>query len=340
MLQLKNHTPYQAAIAVFPNEQAVDSLYIMLKATFSIGEHVSVAQEQQPIVMADEYWGEPGQSSLKYASEYHLVKPTTDIVMMGAACAPDKQTVEALDVRVSVGQYHKTIRVFGNRRWITGMMGLDISRPVPFESMPLVYERAFGGIHEPEDEKTPISYEPANPVGVGFLGNRKPKEMKGMPLPNLEDPTQLIKTTTDSPTPAGVGVVAPAWAPRIHYAGTYDEQWSKKRAPYLPDDFDLRFFNSASSGLVCHSYLKGGEPVAMVNMAPEGPLRFNLPMVVLEARVRIAGGTQTPPLNLETVLLEPNEHRCSLLWRAMVTCGKQPLKVEEIHIEQKQLNLN
>ena len=340
MLQLKNHTPYKVAIAVFPNEQAVDCLYIMLKATFSIGEGISVAQEQMPIVMADEYWGEPGQSSLKYASEYHLVKPTTDIVMVGAACARDKQAVEALDVQLSVGQYQKTVRVFGDRRWITGMIGLDISRPAPFESMPLVYERAYGGVHDPEDEKTPISYEPANPVGVGYRGNRKPREMKGMALPNLEDPAQLIKKPTDSPAPAGAGFIAPAWAPRIHYAGTYDAKWSKKRAPYLPEDFDSRFFNSASSGLVCQSYLKGGESVVVTNMSPDGPLQFNLPVALLEARVRIAGEDQNPSLNLETVLIEPNENRFTMLWRAMVECGKQPLKAEEIHIEQKQLNLN
>jgi len=340
MLQLINHTPYKATIAVFPNEQAVDCLYIMLKATFSIGEQIAVAQEQLPIVMADEYWGDPGQSSLKYASEYHLVKPFTDIVMVGSACAPGKQAVEALDVQLGVGQYYKTVRVFGERRWITGMIGLDVSRPAPFESMPLVYERAFGGVHDPEDKKTPLSYEAANPVGVGFMGNRKPEEMKGMPLPNLEDPAQLIKKPNDRPSPAGVGFIAPAWAPRIHYAGTYDDQWNKKRAPYLPEDFDSRFFNSASSGLVCQSYLKGGEPVTMVNMSPDGPLQFNLPAAVLEARVRIAGDTRTPSLNLETVLLEPNERRFALLWRAMVVCGKQPLKAEEIHIGQKQLNLN
>ena len=340
MLQLKNHTPYEAAIAVFPNEQAVDSLYIMLKATFSVQERISVAPEQVPIVMADEYWGEPGHSSLKYASEYHLLKPATDIVLVGEACAPDRQAIQALDVQLSVAQYQKTVRVFGERRWITGMIGLDISRPAPFESMPLVYERAYGGVHEPDDEKTPISYEATNPVGVGYLGNRKPKEMKGLPLPNLEDPTQLIKKPTDRPAPACVGFVAPAWEPRLHYAGTYDDQWSKKRAPYLPEDFDSRFFNAASNGLVCQSYLKGGEPVVVTNMSPDGPLQFNLPVVVLEAMVRIAGEEQTPPLNLETVLIEPNERRFTMLWRAMAVCGKHPLKAEEIHIEQKQLTLH
>jgi len=340
MLQLKNHTAYEAAIAVFPNEQAIDSLYIMLKATFSIGEQISVAQEQLPIVMADEYWGEAGESSLKYASEYHLLKPATDIVMVGEACVPGRQAVQALDVQLSVAQYQKTVRVFGERRWITGMIGLDISRPVPFESMPLVYERAFGGVYGAEDDKTPISYEPANPVGVGYLGNRKPKDMKGLPLPNLEDPAQLIKKPTDRPPPSGFGFIAPAWEPRIHYAGTYDDQWTKKRAPYLPEDFDSRFLNSASSGLVCQSYLRGGEPVVVSNMSADGPLQFNLPEATLEANVRIAGENQSPPLNLETVLIEPNERRFTLLWRAMAVCGKHPLKAEEIHIEQKQLTLH
>jgi len=72
MLQLKNKTQFEATIAVFPNENAVDTLYVIVKATFLSGNKIEIAKNQSSIVMADEYWGEPGQSSLKYASELHL----------------------------------------------------------------------------------------------------------------------------------------------------------------------------------------------------------------------------------------------------------------------------
>ena len=39
-------------------------------------------------------------------------------------------------------------------------------------------------------------------------------------------------------------------------AGTYDDQWQTRRAPYLPEDFDARFFQLAPTGLVAASILK------------------------------------------------------------------------------------
>jgi hypothetical protein len=340
MLQLKNTTSFEAGIAVFPDENGVDALYVTVKATFKLGKTLEVAAEQVPLVYADEYWGEPGQSSLKYASELHLTKPSTDIVMTGEACAPDKRPVSYLDVMLAVGDRKKVVRVFGDRRWINGILGLRISPPIPFESMPLVYERAFGGVHEIDPDKQKILFEAHNPVGKGFKGRRSKKELKGSWLPNLEDPERLITKPSDQPAPACFGYVAPSWEPRKSFAGTYDEVWQQKRAPYLPEDFDNRFFNSAHPDLIFNDYLTGGEPVSITNMSPNGPLKFELPVCDIEAAVRIAGRTENPPLNLETVLIEPNESLLSMLWRAALQCNKKTLKVEHVDINLKNLQIN
>ena len=153
MLQLKNGTPFQANIAVFPNEQGIDTLYVVLKATFTVGKTVELAEKQRPVVLSDEYWEEPGKSSLKYASEAHLTKPSTDVVLLGEACAPGKRSVAQLDVTVAVADKKKTIRVLGDRLWAKGFFGMRITDAIPFETMPLVYERAFGGLHEVDPER-------------------------------------------------------------------------------------------------------------------------------------------------------------------------------------------
>lgn len=36
-----------------------------------------------------------------------------------------------------------------------------------------------------------------------------------------------------------------SWQPRLRYAGTYDQHWMDERLPFLPEDFDLRYFQSA-----------------------------------------------------------------------------------------------
>ena len=340
MLQLKNETPFTPSIAVFPNQHGIDTLYVAVKATFDLGARIDIAQKQQALRLADEYWGEPGQSSLKYASEVHLSKPSTDVIVIGDACMPDRKPVRQLDVSVSVGGRNKIIRVFGERMWSSGFLGMSISTPQTFETLPLVYENAFGGVHIVDAANNEVLFEERNSVGKGFTGNRANKEIEGMALPNLEDPAQLIAKPKDRPAPACFAFVAPSWPPRKSFAGTYDDRWQKTRAPYLPADFDMRFFNAASPGLQMEQFLHGGEAVEIVNMSPDGPLRFALPHCELTADVRVAGKIVRPKLALETVLIEPNDKRLSMVWRAELQCDKQVLKVEQVTLALARMHLD
>lgn len=335
MLQLKNETPFAANVAVFPDVGGIDTLYVTIKGTFTLTPAVEIVPEKQPILLADEFWGEPGQSSIKYASEVHLTKPSTDVVLVGSAWAPRGRPVKRLDVSLAVADRKKVVRVFGDREWRPGFWFFParMTPPAPFESIPLVYERAFGGGHGPEGKKKEVLFETRNPVGRGFAGRRRGKKLKGLPLPNLEDPNHPIRRPKDRPAPAGFGYVAPSWEPRRSYAGTYDDAWIKGRAPYLPKDFNPRFFNAAHPDLVFPKHLAGGERVEVINALRDGALKFRLPKCDVRARVRVAGAEEVPRLNLETVLIEPDENRLSLVWRGAVPCDKKALKIEEIFVE-------
>jgi hypothetical protein len=46
--------------------------------------------------------------------------------------------------------------------------------------------------------------------------------------------------------------------------------------------------------------------------------------------VTIAGATEMPPANLETLVIEPDENRACFTWRAAVPCDRKALKVEKI----------
>lgn len=326
MLQLQNSTPFAADMALFPNEEAIDTLYVIVKATFNISTQLTLVDEQLPPVKADVYWTEPGKSSIKYASDFHIGKPATDIIMLGHACAPNQNDVSQLDVGLSIGSLSKTIRVFGDRHWKDG----HITAPKSFKTMAMIYEKAYGGIHIINGQVAEA--EERNPIGRGFAGSRKAEEMNGVPLPNLEDPAALIREHTDQPMPACFGASAPNWQPRANYAGTYDEQWQTTRAPYLPQDFDKRFLNVAHPELIYPGYLRGGEPIQITNMHPAGVLKFDVPRARLSTRVMIAGKAETPDFNLETLILEPNQLRMSLVWRAAVLCDKKALKVSDIRV--------
>ena len=333
MLQLEDKTPFVSALSLLQDVLGIDTLYVAVKATFSLGDQLAVAEEQLPLRMADEFWGEPGESSLKYASDIHLAKPFTDVALVGRAHAPGKQPVEELDTALSVGPLRKVIHVVGDREFTGGLIGPSEGSPQKLVSVPLTYEHAFGGVHIIDEAKGKVAAVASNPVGRGFRPRRRRKEIKGGPAPNLLDPA-------DPERPASYGFVAPSWEPRRNYAGTYDEAWERGRAPYLPADFDPRFFNAAHPDLITEGYLQGGEPVTLDNLSPRGPLRFALPRCAFEIVVTLDRDEHIPPLNLETVLFEPDDDRMSMLWRAAVPCDKKGLKVEKVEIGLDELVLD
>lgn len=327
MLQLQNNTPFAPAMAVFPNRDGIDTLYVVVKGTFTLSPRLALAEAPAPAVLIDEYYGEPGVSSIKYASELHIGKAGTDVVLIGHAYPPGHDTTESA-VLVRVAERKKVVRVFGDRFWRLG----GATGPEPFEQMPLVFERAYGGQHQVSPDE-PMLAEEHNPVGVGFRGRRSVSEMEGQPLPNLEDPRHSSGALGSPALPACFGFVAPSWLPRRAFAGTYDKAWQTKRAPYLPRDFDPRFFNAAAPELTFERFLEGGEPIEVLGASREGPLRFEVPRCQPHVTIRVMGRRETPPLRLETVLIEPDLDRVSVTWRAELACDKHVLKVEAAVID-------
>ena len=328
MLQLINHTAFSASLSVFSDLQGVESVYVIAKASFEISPGgLVLAEKQTPLFAVDIYWGEPEQTSLRYAGEFSLPKPATDVLLVGNAIAPRENTRVA-EASLRLGPLSKTLRLFGNRHWRKTDLGWEASMPEVWERMPLRWELAFGGL-APVKDGNPAVYEPRNPVGRGFNGIDD-RDWLDKPLPNIEDPAQLIRHPADRPTPVCLAPVAPAWSPRCHYAGTYDAAWQKSRAPYLPLDFDPRFLLTAPSGLVAPDYLRGGEAVELSGFSLNGPIRFQLPFCNLKMGFDFYGDILQPTPQLETVLIEPDIRRVQLLWRAGIQVDKQLLKLREV----------
>ncbi|SMF29694.1 hypothetical protein SAMN02745866_01921 [Alteromonadaceae bacterium Bs31] len=323
MLQLKNSTPFAASATVFANAAGVDTLYVSVKASFSLTKEGWILSEEQVELNAEDiYHGDAASSSLKSPSDMHTGKPGTDVIVIGNAYAPAGTSVQAMDVRLAFAEKQKILRVFGDRTWQKG----KISSPEPFTEMPIVFERAFGG--GPEHKVNEL-----NPVGTGYAGGRDAAEMEGVPLPNIESPHQLVASVKDEPEPVGYAAIAPHWLPRRSLAGTYDQQWQQTRAPFLPHDFDSRFCQSAPSDQVCGTYLQGGEPFLIEGMHPGGQLRFSLPSVGLVSKIELKSRTEVAAFNMETVLVQPNDLKINLVWRAAVACGKQVSNIGNIFIQ-------
>lgn len=315
---IQNRTPFHAEVLHLEDENAAFLCCVVVKATYDIvdGKGLVLSAEQQPLNHAGEYWGPPDQSSYKYEPENAFVKLATDVVLLGYAQA-SSPNVQTLDVGLKVGPVQKIVRVFGDRYWVKTGGSIIATRPQPIDRVPLVYERAFGGWDKANKDQTAWRCDTRNPVGRGFGDPLRYAEEGKIALPNLEDPNHLLKRYGDTPPPAGFGFVSPHWQGRARYAGTYDDAWEKKRKPLLPHDFDRRFFNAASPGLVAQGYLRGTEDVVIVNAAPVPQLRFNLPGVASPAcKVALRGGRhEIVQTNLDTVIINAAEMKVFLLWR-------------------------
>jgi hypothetical protein len=228
-----------------------------------------------------------------------------------------------MEVGFRVGPVQKIVRVTGDRRW--GSAGLGA--PEPFVTMPIVYERAFGGT-DARSSQPERDWDWRNPVGTGFAVERE--HLQGVPLPNVEYPDEAMAGWKDLPRPAGFGAIAGHWQPRVAYAGTYDERWMQQRQPLVPDDFDDRFFQCAPVDQQTPSFLRGGEPVVLHRLTPGGDLRFVLPKVFLGFDTRFYDGSREihKERRLHTIILEPDHPRVSLVWHSALPCHFKVQKLE------------
>ena len=318
-MQLKNETPYFLGQVVELDREAAEHLVVVLKATYSIGTggNLTVAEEQDPISLMDEFHGEPDASSISREAEMGSIKPATDCLLTGCAVAPRRNT-RAMDVLFQVGRLRKVVRVFGNRKWEKSVARKKAGDPQPFEKVPLVWENAFGGVDESPKNEKHHAQEARNPVGRGFRGKRSQLPWEGELLPNLEHPKELISGPDDRPRPRAFAPIGRHWLPRRTYAGTYDQKWIDERLPLLPDDFDDRFHHAAPPDQIVPGYLKGGEPVKIVGCSEEGEWKFELPRVTPFLEARLRSRIEEPPMVLETVGVDTEARTLRLVFKGRV----------------------
>jgi len=297
-MEIINPSSFIAAPAAVTDLDGADYLVVILKATYALDGQGGMAPSdaQREVELADTFVGEPGASSLAYASDLSIGKTSTDVVLVGSAY-PSRVGDRESEVGIQVGAARSSMRVFGDREWQSALGVTRMSRPKPFEAIPLSYERAAGGTDITPSAERDHAFDPRNPVGLGFRASRSRRDVDASKLPNFERPDALIRTPDDRPAPAPVGFVAPGWTPRAEFAGTYDNAWSDTRSPLLPSDFDVRFFDIAPPDLTVPGRLRGDEHGAAMGVSPYGLLRFTLPGLIPSATMtgRTAG---TMPLEL------------------------------------------
>lgn len=327
-----NWTRMLAAMTVTADSDRRDYCVVVVKGTFLI-DHAGamrLAPEQAPFIHADEHHGAAETSSIRHESDFALHKPLTDVLIVGKAVAPGGRPVKQMVVTLDVQGRRKELLVTGDRQWTSTLVGLLPGKARPFVEMPLLFERAFGGV---DDSQGPgrIAAEPRNLVGVGFQPHRKRDDIVGGLLPNIERPGQPVVGPRDRPDPIGVGCTGRSWAPRSRHAGTYDQRWLDNVCPFLPADFDHRYFQSAPQDQQ-FEHFRDDETIHCVHMAEAPRVTYKLPAISVPVRFRFRDRDVQEVGKLDTVILEPHHGQAMLVWRARVALGKKIESLREITV--------
>lgn len=331
MWSITNHTPYKAKKTWGRDKNGVHEWIVAVKGTYDIKSEgtVVLAEEQLEPLIAPEYYGEPGVSSLRYDADLVAPKPTTDVIVNGTAYAPNGRPSSKFLVSLRVGPIEKTIRVLGNRQWKRGLVGVTESSAEPITTVPIVYERAYGGYDRTDSDPTKQRMDSRNPVGCGLVA--KSEHRLGQPLPNFEYP----KGSLEKSGPAGFGAIDCYWSPRRELMGTYDKAWQQSRLPLLPEDWDPRSLLCSPADQRPDSHLFGGEPVELMNLTPEGKLSFTLPKVHLTFNTRIDRRRAEHRSRLSTVIIEPDYPRVLMVWLTSLSCPTDVDYLEETVVREK-----
>jgi len=242
-------------------------------------------------------------------------KPCGEVMVCGKAMAPGGRPTAAVMTRLWVKRDGRTlidkkVAVQGDRFW----KGDEPTEAVPFTELPLDWGHAFGG----------EGFAP-NPAGKGA----RPIETEHgpvQPLPNVEDPRQLVISPKDRPAPAGYGPLPVDGPQRFQYAGkTYDQHWLEARFPGPAVDFDPRFHCVTLPDQHVESFFRGDETITVEGMHPDGPVTGALePLVVKALLTRVdQDGTERfseHRLELETLVVLPNVGKVICIYRAVVPC--------------------
>jgi uncharacterized protein YjbI with pentapeptide repeats len=251
------------------------------------------------------------------ALDYAMPKPRGEALVYGSYYTPAGREVTADRVGFSLGTISKELVVVGNRYW---RPGIGPTPPESFTTMPIDYAHAFGG----------AGFE-RNPDGKGAVEVKLESGETVVPMPNIEDPDNLITGKGQRPDPAGFRPLDAMWPQRSSKLGTYDDKWIRERAPAFPEDLDWTHFNTATPDQWLAGYFNGDERFEIANMHPDRPrIKGSLPGYRVRCFINMKTGQGAEAdfreigMQLETVCLFPHANKGVLIYR-----GKARVKEDD-----------
>jgi hypothetical protein len=272
--------PGTTAAALAWREQGRLHVTVIAKATFAFAPGASMARaEPQEIVRAEIHHRNNPARSVRLTSDLVPRLARADVVFTGHAFAPPGRPARILPVRIAV---FDGLRPLLEKR-------LLVEDAVPFERMPIVYERAVAGLDAHD-----------NPLATGGE-------------PNIVDPVR-------PDNPGGFGPISRGWPVRRRLLGATPRNVLDLPIAEIPDGFDWSYFQAAPDDQRT-DLLRGDEWILLEGLHPtEAVLRTGLPGARGQALIHGASASGVPEgqileLRADTLRIDGDEQRCTLVFR-------------------------
>jgi hypothetical protein len=287
-----------------------------------------LAEQQAPFLHLDDPQRDGLDPSAPPESDIIPHKAATDLIVMASAHAPRGARTTRMVASLTCGKIRRRFLVQGDRRCVyRGRGSIAFSEPEPFDTIPLRYERAYGGcdphVTLPDDPKTLLDaltplpgIYPRNAAGRGYVIAETPAHIDGLLLPNVENPRDLLtpeRLVTGTPegwwrqpVPWSCDWFDAAWYPRSVFLGGVpdflpddDREVPEVRHGYLPAGQNGRFreaalaeifdprFSDAASPGLVVPFLRGDEAIRLQGMTPTPHFVVHLPGQRPRMEVRI-----------------------------------------------------
>jgi len=247
-----------------------------------------------------------------------------EVIVLGQAHTLGRKPIGECYVNLRVGKLERKLAVFGDREWTAQK---TIGPPKPFTTMPLTWDRAYGGSSDVLiDKESPVTLsDPINRFGKGFDHLSQMERLKVMftppepypqavnpkrPLPNLEDPKAKIAKWDDAPNPY-------CWSTMPMDLGMHG---LRNVIPEIAED-------GTPAGEIKPELLHRAHPdwviarppgrsmVLLEGMTPEGSAVFEIPPLRIHADWVVGKRTGTSELIPQMLVILPEEKRFTLTFK-------------------------
>lgn len=323
MIELLPHE--EIATALLPgwtaNGEAADILVAKASFSYDAGGQITPVTAD-PVLMADSYPNDdPEQEAPAAGIEAVPFKQGAEWWLVGSAYSDEPRPFFPVEVRLTTGdgvRREKKRVVFGNRHWKKTWRGWVPGEATPITRQSLGYEATYGGRH-PSIETDVLM---ANPVGLGYGGQRKRPSPEQIPLPNLEAIDHLISRPHQRSEPAGMGPIPSHWHPRASDFTSLDiEALMRGDCPYskpLPPTA----YHSAPADQWLDKPLTGRCSIDLKGLTPGVPVgntvALTLDIPALQAVMYTRTGQARTDLCADTLIIDTDQCQLHLLYRHAV----------------------